>query len=324
MCTAVSFKMKEHYFGRNLDLEHSFGERVIITPRKYPFSFRRAAESEKHPAIMGTGIVRDNVPLYFDAINEKGLGVAALSFPGYAFYGKETLGTDNISPFEFIPWVLCQCETVRQAKQLLSHTNVTDINFSGELMNTPLHWFISDSQCSVTVESTKEGLSIYDNPVGVLTNSPPFDIQLFNLNNYMHLSRNPPENSFSEGLELSQYSRGMGALGLPGDLSSMSRFVRATFTKLNITHHSDEFKSVSQFFHILSSVQQQQGLVRLSDGKDEYTVYSCCYNTDSCVYYYRTYYDLQVKCIEMNRENLKGKELISYKMKRDRTVKRCN
>ena len=324
MCTAVSLKMKEHYFGRNLDLEHSYGERVIITPGKYVFSFRRACDKEKHPAIMGTGIVRDNVPLYFDAINEKGLGVAALSFPDYAFYGKEVLGTDNVTPFEFIPWILCQCETVRQVKQLLSHTNIIDLNFSGELVNTPLQWLISDSQGSITVESTPEGIRVWDNPVGVLTNSPPFDMQLFNLNNYMQLSKKPPENTFGEGLELSQYSRGMGAMGLPGDLSSMSRFVRATFTKLNITPHSDEFKSVSQFFHILSCVQQQQGCVELPDGKNEYTVYSCCYNTDSCVYYYRTYYDLQVKCIEMNRENLKGKELIIYKMKRDRAVKRCN
>ena len=324
MCTAVSLKMKEHYFGRNLDIEYSHGERVIITPSKYPFCFRRAGEITNHYSLIGTGIIRDNFPLYYDAINEKGLGAAALSFPSYCFYGEEKNGIHNVAAFEFIPWVLTQCETVRQVKQLLCGTNIINLQFSSDLANTHLHWFISDSQSSVTVESTRDGLKVWDNNVGVLTNSPPFDIQLFNLNNYLHLSKLPVKNSFSECIELNQYSRGMGALGLPGDYSSMSRFIKASFVKFNTTPHSDEFKSVSQFFHILSSVQMPQGCVMLENGKDEYTVYSCCYNTDSGVYYYKTYYDLQVKSIDMYRENLNGSALISYKMIRDKTVRRCN
>lgn len=324
MCTAISLKMKEHYFGRNLDIEYSYGESVIITPRKYPFYFRRAGEIMNHYALIGTGIVRENMPLYYDAVNEKGLAAAALSFPSYALYNKERIGSKNVAAFEFIPWVLTQCETVRQARQLLYGTNIINLKFSNELQNTPLHWLISDSQSSITVESTKNGLEIWDNDIGVLTNSPGFDMQIFNLNNYMHLSKAPVRNRFSDTLELNSYSRGMGAIGLPGDFSSMSRFVKASFVKLNATTHTDESKSVSQFFHMLFSVHMPHGCVELENQKSEYTLYSVCYNTDSCICYYKTYYDMQVKCVELNRENLKGNELISYKMTTDSDIKRCN
>lgn len=106
----------------------------------------------------------------------------------------------------------------------------------------------------------KDGLHIYDNPVGVLTNNPSFDYQLFNLNNYRVLSSETPKNNFSNQISLNAYSRGMGGIGLPGDLSSVSRFVKATFTKLNSVSGDSESESISQFFHILGSVEQQKGL----------------------------------------------------------------
>ena len=120
-----------------------------------------------------------------------------------------------------------------------------------------------------------DGLHIYDNPVGVLTNNPPFNIQMFNLNNYMGLSAKQPESNFSDKLEFNRYSRGMGAIGLPGDLSSQSRFVKVAFTKMNSVSGDDEKSSVSQFFHILGSVDQQRGCCQLDDDKYEITIYTC-------------------------------------------------
>ncbi len=122
-----------------------------------------------------------------------------------------------------------------------------------------LHWLIADRDESITVESVKEGIRVYDNPVGVLTNNPPFNEQLFQLNNYMHLSARDPQNLFAAGLPLHTYGRGMGALGLAGDLSSQSRFVRAAFVKMNSVSGNTETESVSQFFHILGAVDQQRG-----------------------------------------------------------------
>jgi len=161
--------------------------------------------------------------------------------------------------------VLGQCATIAEVKALFEKMNLVNIHFSEELPLTPLHWMISDRESSITVESVQEGLKVYDNPIGVLTNNPPFDYQMFNLNHYMHLTKEEPQNAFSQKLDLQTYSRGMGALGLPGDLSSMSRFVRATFVKMNSISGESEKESVGQFFHILGAVEQQRGCVHMGD-----------------------------------------------------------
>ena len=117
MCTAITFHTKDHYFGRNLDFEQDFGEMVVITPRNYPFSFRKVQPQNQHYAIIGMAVVDNGYPLYFDGSNEKGLSMAGLYFPGNAVYLPEKPGMDNITPFEFIPWILAIAKTsVRQAK----------------------------------------------------------------------------------------------------------------------------------------------------------------------------------------------------------------
>ena len=314
MCTAVTYSTKDHYFGRNLDLEYSYQETVTITPRNYPFKFRKAEEKNTHYALIGMAFVSDNYPLYYDAINEKGLGMAGLNFPKNADYKEEVSDKDNIAPFEFIPWVLSQCATIEEVKELLAKINIAKIDFSDNLPASPLHWIIADKNSSITVESVKDGLKVYDNPVGVLTNNPTFDIHMFNLNNYMHLSIEQPNNNFSSKLNFDTYSRGMGALGLPGDLSSASRFVKATFTKMNSLSGESESESISQFFHILGSVDQQRGCVHMGEDKYEITIYSSCCNQDKGIYYYTTYENSQITAVDMHKENLDGSDLASYNL----------
>ena len=320
MCTAITYNTKDHYFGRNFDLEYSYNETVTITPRNYPFKFRKVNDINKHYAIIGMAYVLDNYPLYYDAINEKGLGMAGLNFPYNADYKQEDESKDNIAPFEFIPWILSQCASINEVKTLLGKINIININFSKELPVSPLHWIIADKEKSITVECVKEGLKVYDNEVGVLTNNPTFDIHMFNLNNYMNLSVEPPMNNFSKKLNLKTYSRGMGALGLPGDLSSASRFVKAAFTKMNSLSGDLENESISQFFHILSSVYQQRGCVHMGDDKYEITIYSSCCNLDKGIYYYTTYENSQITCIDMNKENLDDTKLISYGLIKDQQI----
>ena len=169
-----------------------------------------------------------------------------------------------------------------------------------------LHWLIADKTACITLEAVTDGLKIYENPVGVLTNNPPFPYQMFQLNNYMHLATDNRVNTFSEALKLEQYSRGMGAMGLPGDLSSQSRFVRAAFVKLNSLSGDSEEESVSQFFHILGSVEQQRGCCKLGEGRYEITLYTSCCNTARGIYYYSTYDNRQITGVDMHRENLDG------------------
>lgn len=321
MCTAATLLTKNHYFGRNLDLEYSYIETVAVTPRNYPFEFRRKDSLKTHYAMIGIAYVHEEYPLYYDATNEKGLSMAGLNFPGNADYKPESEKKDNITPFEFIPWILGQCATVAEAKVLLERINLLDENYSEKLPLSPLHWIISDRESSITVESVKEGLKVYENPVGILTNNPTFDMQLFHLNNYMSLTRGIPENCFAPNLELSRYSNGMGAIGMPGDWSSQSRFVKAVFTKMNSVCGDSEDESVSQFFHILGSVEHQRGCVEMENDLYEITIYSSCCNTDKGIYYYRTYDNSQITAVDMYRENLDGTQVISYPLLKESEIK---
>lgn len=323
MCTAVTFQSKDHYFGRNLDLEYSYQEAVTVTPRNFPLIFRRVPKLDKHYALIGMALVTDNYPLYYDATNEYGLSMAGLNFPGNAVYYPEHSDCDNITPFEFIPWILGQCKTVSEAGNLLEQINIVNMPFSPQYPLSPLHWIIADKTCSITVETLADGMKIYENPVGVLTNNPPFDFHMHNLTNYLNLTHSEPENRFSHAIVLTPYSRGMGAIGLPGDLSSASRFVRATFTKLNSRCGSGEEESVSQFFHILGSVYQPYGCVSVGD-KYEMTVYSSCCNTNRGTYYYTTYENRTITAVDMNKENLSGINLVTYPLRKKCIIEREN
>ena len=264
--------------------------------------------------MIGMAHVAAGYPLYYDAVNEKGLGMAGLNFVGNAHYSEAVSGRRNVAQFEFIPWVLSQCADLAQARSLLAQMNLVGTPFSGQLPAAQLHWIIADRTGAITVESVADGLKIYDNPVGVLTNNPPFDTQMFQLNNYMHLSPRQPQNLFSDELELQAYSRGMGALGLPGDLSSASRFVRVAFTKLHAVSAEDEESSVGQFFHILGSVEQPRGCCEVSEGAYEITIYTSCWNADQGIYYYTTYTNHQITAVDMHREELDDKDIICYPM----------
>lgn len=312
MCTAATYKTKNFYFGRTLDYEFSYGDEITVTPRNYAFDFRHTSACTSHYAIIGMAHIVGNYPLYYDAINEKGLGMAGLNFVGNAVYAKPVSGKENIAQFEFIPYILGKCANINEAKSLLASINLTDTPFSEKLPTAQLHWIIADENGCITVESMADGLHIYDNPVGVLTNNPPFETQMFMLNNYMSLSPKQPQNAFANGLALNSYSRGMGALGLPGDLSSASRFARVAFTKMNSISADSENENVSQFFHILGSVDQQRGCCEVSEGKYEITIYTSCCNTTKGIYYYTTYNNHQISAVDMRKENLDSTELMRY------------
>lgn len=311
MCTAITFQTKDHYFGRNLDLEYRYRETVAITPRQYPFTFRNGVVSNQHYAMIGMAMVTGGYPLYYDATNEHGLSMAGLNFPGNAVYQTRSVNLDNITPFELIPWILGTCKDVHEALKKLERLNLWEQPFSNSLPLTPLHWLLADRECAFVIEPTKDGLHIHKNPVGVLTNNPPFDYHLYSLSGYLQLTPYRPENHFAPGIELCAYSRGMGAMGLPGDLSSGSRFIRAAFTKLHSHCGTTEAESVTQFFHILGAVEQQEGCVRLENGYEK-TVYSSCCNMDKGIYYYKTYENSRITGIDMHRVDLDSCSVITY------------
>ena len=319
MCTAITYKTKDAYFGRTLDIECSYGEEVIVTPRNFALDFRHTGAPKGQYAMVGMGTVRDGYPLYYDAANEHGLGMAGLRFANNACYFPLCEDRENVSPFEFIPWVLRSCKTVKEAREYLSRVNLCNTPFSPDLPLAPLHWMIADGEESLVVESLADGLHVYPNPVGVLTNNPPFSYHVTHLCDYMALSNTAPRVHFGKGY-LAPYSRGMGAMGLPGDLSSASRFVRAAFVKENAVSDSDEPSSVSQFFHILGSVEHVRGCVLLDDGKYEITAYTSCINLSRGIYYYTTYENRCISAVDLFRCNLGGEELLRFPLQKEQKI----
>ena len=303
MCTAVCYRSDAFYFGRNLDLDRVYGECVTITPRKYEIKMRCEKPIKSHYAMIGMATVAEGFPLYYEATNEKGLSMAGLNFPGNAAYHSPRDIAYNVAPFELIPCVLSQCASIDEAKALLEKINLVNINFSEQLPLSPLHWLVSDKRYSIVAEPTRDGLKIYDNPFEVLTNNPPFEYHRTNLSNYMGLSTGRATSHFRTEIPMQNYSAGMGALGLPGDYSSTSRFVRAFFVKESSPPEHNEEASVNQFFHILNSVSMPKGCVR-TDAGFEYTRYSSCGNSDRGIYYYTTYDNPQIIAISMHDVDL--------------------
>ena len=320
MCTAVTFRTRDHYFGRNLDLEQHFREAVVVTPRNFPLAFRHMPTLQHHYAMIGMASIVQDYPLYYDATNEKGLSMAGLNFPGYATYYPFCNEKTNIAPFELIPWLLATCGNITEVEAALKELNLLKEPFSQSIPLSPLHWIIADNEQAITLETLPDGMRIHKNPVGILTNNPPFDYHMLHLADYLNLTASAVENRFAPGVEILPYSRGMNTIGLPGDLGSASRFIKAAFTKLNSKCDKTEVASVSQFFHILSSVIQQRGLVS-HEGAYEITYYSSCCNTDKGIYYYTTYENRQITAVDMHRTDLNGRTLISYPLILDQQIR---
>ena len=314
MCTAISYYTDSHYFGRNLDLEHCYQECVTIVPRNFPI-----AGVNHHYGMIGISTVADGYPLFYDGTNEAGLSAAGLNFPGYAKYRSETKGKHNIPSFDVIPSILANCKTVDEVKGYFHNVNITDKAFSEAYPPTPLHWIVADKNSSLVIEATDEGVSVLDNPIAVLTNSPPLPYQLTNLTNFMSLTRNEPCCCFAEDLKLTPYSRGQGAFGLPGDYSSASRFVRAAFVLHNSPKVSGTEKSITQFFQILSAVAVPDGCMRIGN-KFQKTIYSSCCNTETGVYYYTTYGNRQITAVDMHSIDLCGNSLNTFPVRNKQQI----
>ena len=325
MCTAITYQTRDFYFGRTLDHTRTYGEGVTVTPRNFPLKFRHHPTLERHYAIIGMAFVLEEYPLYYDAVNEKGLAVAGLNFVGNTHYHAKQAEKDNVAQFELIPWLLAKYASVQEVKEaIVGGLNMVPDAFLPHLPPSQLHWLIADREAAIVVESMADGLHVYDNPVGVLTNNPPFLQQLFRLNDYRGLSPALQENRFAPHLDLKAYSFGMGAMGLPGDLSSQSRFVRAAFTRLHSVSGEGESESVSQFFHILGAVSQTRGCCDTGEGGLEFTQYTSCCNADKGIYYYTTYENHQITAVDLRQEDLDGSELKSYPLMTGEQIYRQN
>ena len=312
MCTSISFCDRGLY-GRNLDLEYHFGEQVVITPRAYPFTFHHSEPLASHHALIGMASVAQNTPLYAEAANEAGLYMAGLYFPGNAHYFEEPdPGYLNLAPYELIPAVLGRCATAAEARALLETVRLAAIPFAPGYPLAALHWQVAGPDGSFIAEPMEDGLHFYDDVAGVLTNNPPYPYQVMNLNHYRSLSPRTPENTFAPALDLKVYGQGFGGLGLPGDVSPMSRFVRVAFCKQHAVFSEERDGQVTQFFHLLDAVSMVRGTVITPEGRCDETTYSCCYDARERVYYYKTYDSGCLHGVRLTEELAAGDALHCY------------
>ena len=285
MCTAIAFQANGCYFGRNLDLDYSYEESITITPRHFPLHFRLTDPLLQHYAIVGVAYVQNGYPLYYDAANETGLAIAGLRFPDSTVYHAPDNSKINIAPFELIPWLLGQCASVTDAQELLQKSNIAKLNFSEELPCTPLHWMITDRTRSIVLESCADGLHLYDNPIGILTNEPPFPLQ-----------RKAAEAASTH---------------ISGGYSSSERFQRASALKRTAEKTLNALSAVNLLFHLFQSVAVP--CLDLVDNHPKMiTQYTSCCDLDRKIYYYTTYENSTIHAVDLHREDLNNRHLISY------------
>ena len=295
MCTAMKIG---GCFGRTLDLEYGYAEQVVACPRDFPLPLRHRAALTRHYAILGTATVAEGFPLYYDAVNEHGLAMAGLNFPHSAVYVPARAG--DVATFELIPYILGRCATVAEAKALLADVRVCDTAFSPALAATRLHWMVADATAAIVVEATAAGVTVYDNPIGAMTNEPTFDKQLAHWETFAHLTANEPNPTPPH------LGRGSGSLGLPGDFTSPSRLVRAAFAA---AHSEADGDPVGAFFHAMATVEVPRGYLRLPDGRCVTSRYTSCMNLSEQVYYIRTYGCSRLHGVKMMTE---GTALMAY------------
>jgi len=292
MCTALSLMKNAPCFGRTLDHEQHFGEQICFCPRNFFLPFRKLPGLYTHYALLGMARAEAGYPLYFDAMNEKGLAMAGLHFPRTAVYQPLREGKKNLCPFELLPYVLGQAGSIKEARTLLDGLSLYGgESFGPGLPLSPLHWILTDGRETLVLEPLGEGLALYEAPVGVLTNEPPFPFQMQNLENYLGLSPKEPENRAFSGLGLQAHSRSLGALGLPGDLSSMSRFVRGAFFLQNLEAGEREGENAALLLELLGLVSQPKGAARLSAGAPIYTQYRAVYGLREGALFFQSHGD---------------------------------
>jgi len=291
MCTAILNRTGVPLVGRTLDLECSYGEDVVIIGRHYISRPLFGHTLDRHFAILGMATVRHGTPLLYDAVNERGLCMAALHFPRSAVYHTPKPDKLNIPSYALISHILGHCDSVASARRLLLDTNVTQQSFSPELPASSLHWLIADRTGAIVAEPLADGLRLHDAPLGVLTNEPPFPFHEAHVTQYLALGPYSPPNSLCPTVPLSPYARGFGGMGLPGDYSSPSRFVRAVFAQAHTVHGETRQEETRRMMDVLGAVSVPAGCVRTERGEAVRTVYQAVMELDDMTYHVRSYRD---------------------------------
>lgn len=309
MCTSSTLKTENNLsiLGRTFDFTE-LGEEmnIFVIPRNYKWFNKQENQVVNNKyAIVGVGIQYNNNIILSDGMNECGLMGAALYFEGYASYNnKKRPCYLNLTCYDVMTWILSQYNSVRDI--INNFKNINLLCEKIELLGgePPLHWIFSDrSANTIVIEPLKDGIKIYCNPVGVMANSPDFNWQLTNLQQYISVKVEDSDPVYWGDYELVPSDLSSGTFGLPGDFSSPSRFVRAAFLRNHIEPSYCEADGIKNTFKVLDYCSESKGIV-LDEDELEYTIYTSVMCAQSGVYYYNTYNNMQINAVCLFNENL--------------------
>ncbi|MEQ2425463.1 choloylglycine hydrolase family protein [Enterocloster hominis (ex Hitch et al. 2024)] len=298
MCTAITIRTAQGNtcFGRTMDFSYPLDPELYISPRGYEWNNLAATHRiRSRYSFIGAG--QDLPPVIFaDGVNEMGFGAAVLYFPGYAQYDTVDSGDGlkdprpPIAAIELVSFLLGLCASVSQAATLLDTIRIVGQKDSVTNTVAPLHWILADQDgACMAVERTGDGLRLMDNPMGVLANSPDFQWHMTNLRNYMDLSPYQPQDADWGSVRLAPFGQGAGTLGLPGDFTPPSRFVRAAYLKSHSPIPSSQEEALNTGFHILENVSIPKGAVMTDRETADYTQYTAMIDLSARKYSFRTY-----------------------------------
>lgn len=267
------------------------------------------------------GIYCFDEQVLMDGMNEKGLVAAAFYFPGYAEYAKVDSSNKNkaLSPIEFPHWVLTQFASLDEVKAAISSVVIAPtISSSWGPTPPPMHYIVYDKTGkSIVIEPVGGTLKVYDNKIGTITNSPTFDWHLTNLRNFINLTPLNKSPITLRGLKLASFGQGSGLVGLPGDFTPPSRFVRAALFTCTAIPVNNSTESVYQTFHILNQFDIPYGVIRQNDqGATEfdYTMITTVKEPQTMKYYYKTYDNQTINYVDLNQFDLNAKMIKSIKL----------
>ena len=248
------------------------------------------------------GLAVEQKEFMVEGLNEKGLSAGLFYFPNYGEYQPYDAAHKErcLADFQLVSYVLGECSSVDEVKKALEKVRVIGIDPRA----STVHWrFTEASGRQIVLEIVNQEMHFYDNPLGVLTNSPGIEWHWTNLNNYVNLQPGTlPVHDFGP-VEGKSFGHGSGLLGLPGDFTPPSRFVRATIFQLTAAQQPSAEESVFQAFHILNNFDIPAG-TEFPWGKSpadvpSATQFTVASDTHNCMIYYRTMYNSNIRCIDL-------------------------
>jgi len=312
-CTALHLKAKDNgiVVGRTMEFGLDVKPDAVVVPAGTTLVSSLPKEAKGITYTTKYGIVGLNFMgkhMVVDGMNEKGMYAGALYLPGYASYPtiKSETANKSMAPEDYIAWLLGNFSTIEEIKNNYNKVILVQNpqkEIGGE--SFPGHFLITDrSGASIVIEPLAKGLKIYDNPLGVLTNSPTFDWHIINLSNYVNLSAiNVPRINLN-GKKIKSFGQGSGLAGLPGDYTPPSRFVRAVAFSESAIKLPAARETVTQVFHIMNAFDIPLGSIQEKVGDKvhyDYTQWTSVANLNDLTYAVKTYQDQSIRSIDVKK-----------------------